>query len=289
MQQRKNEMSQGQEAGNNNNNDWTNHPMEENHPAQQRQPVIEPQSVRPSLSLQATPPPPPQQLPETEFEQQQFLDQARHFFNRYKRAITAMENRRELQQLYDDTFSSWSKPGDDQNFSRVLFAMARGMKALRVTPGGKLLWNHERRNEHPHHHRDERSQPEDRFYDRFQTRDDRRQELRERERFQPRDDRNEHQRDERSQNDDDRFYDRFQTRDDRRQPLDQDRPGRERFQPRDDRPRHERERFQPRDDRQRRYHDDRQHREDRRQETNLAEIVENQQKMIETLMAKVMN
>lgn len=243
-----------QEATNNNTNNWNNDPIEENHPHQaQRQSIIEPPQSRPSLSLQLTPPPP--QLPETEFEKH-YLDQANIFFNRYKRAITAMGNRRELQQLYDDTFSSWSNPGDDQNFSRVLFAMARGLKAVRVIPGGTLLWN-DRRNEHRH---DERQRHDER----------------------------------RSQNDDDGFYDRFQfqTRDHRQPPHDHDRHGRERFQPRD-RQHHERERFQPRDDRQHheraRFQPRDDMRQERRQETNLAEIVENQQKMIETLMAKVMN
>lgn len=225
--QQRSKMSQGE---------WNNHQIENNHPSFENPPQttqIQSDYVRPSL--EAVPPPtkPLESRPgyrgswQADIDENH-LDQARTFFRRYKRVITSMNNRRDLQQLYDDTFSSWSKPGDNHDFSRTLFALALGMKVLRVISGGTLHWN-ERRDEH--RHRDERI----------------------------------------SQNDDhDRFYDRFQT-------------GREYRRDHDNR-----RELPRRDDRRQ---EDRQHRQPHqpRQETNLAEIVENQQKMIEALMSKVMN
>lgn len=127
MQQRKNEMSQGQEAGNNgqeagNNNDWTNDAMEENHPVQHRQPVIEQQSVRPSLSLQATPPPRPSSY-------------------RKPNLINTIS-------IKQDTFSTdtserllpWKIEGNFSNFTMTLFPAGANLAMIKISAGFCLPW-----------------------------------------------------------------------------------------------------------------------------------------------------
>ena len=143
---------------------------------------------------------------------------AEAFYLRYKSACHGVTRRPELQRLYEDTFESWVPKDANRSktdFSKVLFALARGMKVVRVVDGGRqLVWRVF------NNQRDERSERPDRRQD-------------------------EHH-------------------------MDQRRPQRE-FIPRDDRRQDERS--------------------DRRQDErrpNLADIVSNQQKMIETLMAKVM-
>lgn len=72
------------------------------------------------------------------------LKLAQTFYERYKSACHGMTRRNELQRLYNDTLPSWAGADTQANveFNKVLYAMARGMKVLHVTDGGKQLrWN----------------------------------------------------------------------------------------------------------------------------------------------------
>jgi hypothetical protein len=209
------------------------------------------------------------------------LSLAEAFYLRYKSACHGVTRRPELQRLYEDTFESWVPKDANRSktdFSKVLFALARGMKVVRVVDGGRqLVWrvfNNQRdeRSERPDRRQDERP---DRSQERRQ---DHRRPQRE---FIPRDDRSD-QRPERRQDE------RQERRQDDRQ-MDQRRPQRE-FIPRDERQerrqderpmdqRRPQREFIPRDDHTERTSSVR---------PNLADIVSNQQKMIETLMSKVM-
>jgi hypothetical protein len=199
---------------------------------------------------------------------------AEAFYLRYKSACHGVTRRPELQRLYEDTFESWVPKDANRSktdFSKVLFALARGMKVVRVVDGGRqLVWRVF------NNQRDERSERPDRRQD---ERPDRRQDHRRPQReFIPRDDRSD-QRPERRQ--DERPERRQDERPDRRQDehhMDQRRPQRE-FIPRDDR---------RQDERSDRRQDERSDRRQDERRPNLADIVSNQQKMIETLMAKVM-
>ena len=59
--------------------------------------------------------------------------------------------RGELSHLYVSTFESWKPsedPADERPFKQVLFALAHGMKVVRVVDRGRqLLWNRYRDNE----------------------------------------------------------------------------------------------------------------------------------------------
>ena len=203
---------------------------------------------------------------------------AEAFYHRYKSACHGMTRRPELQRLFEDTFPSWSDAhGNHPDFSKVVFALAHGMRVVRVIDGGRqLVWKvfKEQRHDQGNQQR-EFSGPRDDRGPRDQVRDDRREP---REFRGPRDQPREFRapRDDRAARDDLEAREFRGLRDDRA--------------PRDDR--------RPRDDRESRgpivHHEraDRIPRNDREQEhpqrQNLAEIVSNQQKMIETLMSKVM-
>jgi hypothetical protein len=217
------------------NNNWSDEKIEHNHPSfdQHQQPKQQDEKPQP---------------PRIE---DHFLDQAKTFYYRYKNVITGVNNRRDLQQLFEDTFHSWA-PRDQQqpNFSKVLYALANGMKKVRVIDGGKsLLWRNERP-EQQHHEHDAR----DRDFD-----DDRR-----------------------------RYFDVDHRRPDHHRPDHRhERPYyRDERSERPDHRRHDDRRQERHDDRRQERHDDRHER--RHEETNLAEIVSNQQKMIDALMSKVM-
>jgi hypothetical protein len=201
------------------------------------------------------------------------LSLAEAFYLRYKSACHGVTRRPELQRLYEDTFESWVPKDANRSktdFSKVLFALARGMKVVRVVDGGRqLVWRVF------NNQRDERSERPDRSQERRQDhrperrQDDRQMDQRRPQReFIPRDDRSDRRQDERQDRRQDERQDRRQDeRQDRRQDerqMDQRRPQRE-FIPRDERPERSGS-VRP----------------------NLADIVSNQQKMIETLMSKVM-
>ena len=220
------------------------------------------------------------------------LSLAEAFYLRYKSACHGVTRRPELQRLYDDTFESWVPKDANRSktdFSKVLFALARGMKVVRVVDGGRqLVWRvfnnqrDERSDQRPDQRRPQREFiPRDDRSDRSQERiQDHRHERRQDDcpdrrpmdqrrpqgEFIPRQDRRQDERSDRRQ-------------DDQRQ-MDQRRPQRE-FIPRDDRP----------DQRPDRRQDERPDQRPERSGSvrpNLADIVSNQQKMIETLMSKVM-
>jgi hypothetical protein len=261
-------------------NNWGDDAVESNHPSSTNHRSMSPTIIgRPSLDIPAGSAGRDQQRPVREVDPEALL-QADAFYNRYKSACHGMTRRPELQRLFEDTFPSWAYPNAPHvDFGKVLFALAHGMKMVRVVDGGRqLIWKVFR--EH-HHQHDERAPP----------RDDRR----------PRDDRAPPRdfhgpRDDRRPRDDCAPPREFRGPVDDRRPRD-DRAPRDDRGPRDDRaPRDDR---RPRDDRETRgpfvHHEraDRIPRDDREQEhhqkrPNLAEIVSNQQKMIDTLMSKMM-
>jgi len=228
-------MAQAQNFTPESKNNWGDEKIEHNHPSfdQHQQPKQQDEKPQP-------------QPPRIE---DHFLDQAKTFYYRYKNVITGVNNRRDLQQLFEDTFHSWA-PRDQQhpNFSKVLYALANGMKKVRVIDGGRsLLWRNERPEQQHHEHERDRDFDDDRRRHHFDVdHHHRRPDHRHEQRHDYRDERPDHRRNERH---DDRRQDRH-------------------------------------DDRRQERHDDRHER--RHEETNLAEIVSNQQKMIDALMSKVM-
>ena len=160
----------------------------------------------------------------------QAIEAADAFYTMFKSACHGITRRQELDQLYNATYLSFgSKHEERPEFSKVLFAMARTMKVLRVIRGGTISW---KAFSHQDEHRDDR-QPRFDQHRRDDYRDDRRPRFDQ----QPRDDRRDDRRPRFDQ----------QPRDDRRD----DRHPRFDQQPRDDRRDDRRPRFdqQPRDDR----------------------------------------
>jgi len=119
------------------------------------------------------------------------LTLAETFYERYKRAIHALHHRLDLMKLYDDTFDSWVPIASDGNgkmdkadFSKVLFAMAREMKIVKVADHGrKLLWkanmavdnrrpprDYDHQQQHRPVHREYEHRPVHREYDHHQRR-----------------------------------------------------------------------------------------------------------------------
>jgi len=63
------------------------------------------------------------------------------FYNMFKSACHGITRRQELDQLYNATYLSFgSKHELRPEFSKVLFAMARTMKVLKVIRGGTISW-----------------------------------------------------------------------------------------------------------------------------------------------------
>jgi hypothetical protein len=259
------------------------------------------------------------------------LSLAEAFYLRYKSACHGVTRRPELQRLYEDTFESWVPKDANRSktdFSKVLFALARGMKVVRVVDGGRqLVWrvfNNQRdeRSERPDRSQDERpdrrqdERPDRRQDERPDRRQDERPDRRQDERPDRSQERRQDHRHERRQDDrperrqDDRpdrqmdqrrpqgeFIPRHDRRQDERPDRRQDERPDRRQDERQDRRQDERQmdqrrpqrEFIPRDDHIER--PDRSDRSDQRSGSvrpNLADIVSNQQKMIETLMSKVM-
>jgi len=72
---------------------------------------------------------------------QEALQAGDAFYNMFKSACHGITRRQELEQLYNATYLSFgSKHEERPEFSKVLFAMAREMKVLRVIRGGTLSW-----------------------------------------------------------------------------------------------------------------------------------------------------
>ena len=167
------------------------------------------------------------------------LEAGQAFYDMFKAACHGISRRSELDQLYNATFSSFGSNADQRpEFSKVLFAMARRMRVLRVISGGSIEWN---------------------SFDR-RPRDDRRPHYDDRRDHGPRDDRRPHYDDRRDHGPRD---DRRPHYDDRRDqgPRDDRRPRDDRHPQYDDRRDHG-----PRDDRRPHYNDRRDHgpRDDRR-------------------------
>jgi len=257
-----------QELNNTQTNTWSNDQIESDHPSSVNPLPPSSQHQKPKIDQI-------EQRPQPQIEEA-ILQQAKTFYYRYKSAIMGMNNRRDLQRLFEDTFSSWASSHDQQdppNFSKVLYALAHGMKIVRVIDAGKsLLWKIER-SEHDSRDRDfddRRRGGHTYDVDRRDQRPDHREQ------------RPDHRHQER--------IDRDQQRPERPDHRHQERIDRDQQRP--ERPDH---RHQERIDRDQQRHQDRQerpdhHRQERRQDesSNLAEIVSNQQKMIEALMSKVM-
>lgn len=80
------------------------------------------------------------------------LKYAKAFMSKEGRLARRFSRRGSLKQLYEDTTMAWMTDelrghGDRPDFGKVLFAMAHGMKVLRVVRNGQeLLWNRYRDN-----------------------------------------------------------------------------------------------------------------------------------------------
>ena len=69
------------------------------------------------------------------------LQSAEAFYNMFKSACHGITRRQELDTLYNATYLSFCSNRDQRpEFSKVLFAMARGMKVLKVIRGGTISW-----------------------------------------------------------------------------------------------------------------------------------------------------
>jgi hypothetical protein len=191
-------------------------------------------------------------LQTTEDVDEDILTAAEGFYGKFTSACHGITRRQELDQLYHATRRKfWHGPHVLPEFSKVLFAMARTMKVVRVIRGGTLSWT-------ALSYRDDRRP---RYEDRRDQapRDDRRPHYDDRRDQAPRDDRRPHYDDRRDQ----------APRDDRRSHYDDRRDQ----APRDDRRSHydDRRDQAPRDDRRPHYDDRRQddhrpHYDDRRQD-----------------------
>jgi len=113
---------------------------------------------------------------------QEALSAAEGFYGMFKSACHGISLRKELDDLYDATYLSFgSKHELRPEFSKVLFAMARTMKVVRVIRGGTLSWTAFRnRDDRRPHYDDRRDQA---------PRDDRRPHYDDRRVQAPRDDR----------------------------------------------------------------------------------------------------
>jgi len=140
---------------------------------------------------------------------QDALTAAEGFYGRFKSACHGITRREELDQLYQATHRSfWDNPKERPEFSKVLFAMARKMRVLRVIRGGTLSWTavsyrDDRRDQAP---RDDRRPHYDDRRDQA-PRDDRRPHYDDRRDQAPRDDRRPRYDDRRPRYDDRRQHD----------------------------------------------------------------------------------
>jgi hypothetical protein len=82
------------------------------------------------------------------------LQAAIGFYEMFTSACHGITRRQELDQLYNATYLSFgSKHETRPEFSKVLFAMAREMKVLKVIRGGTISWNAFNRRDDHHHDR----------------------------------------------------------------------------------------------------------------------------------------
>ena len=69
------------------------------------------------------------------------LETAEAFYTKFKSACHGISRRNELDQLYNATYPSFGcNVVERAPFNRVLFAMARNMRVVRVIGGGTLEW-----------------------------------------------------------------------------------------------------------------------------------------------------
>jgi hypothetical protein len=225
---------------------------------------------------------------------------AEAFYARYKSACHGITRRIELNRLYDDTFDSWvphengasNRPVD---FSKVLFAMAHHMRVLRVVDGGRqIVWKvfnkrpqqgREERPERRDHHQGREERPERR--DHHQGREERPER---RDHHQGREERPERRDHHQGREERPERRDHHQGREERPERRDHHHEHPER---RERREYHERrDNHQGREERPERRENHQEHHQERRehqgQRFNLADVVSNQQKMIDALMSKVM-
>ena len=102
---------------------------------------------------------------------------AQSFYSMFSSACHGISLRQELEQLYNATFNSFMRTYDERpEFSKVLFAMARSLKVLRVIKGGTISWKALNRPRYDDHQDDRRPRFDDRRQDDHRPRfDDRRQ------------------------------------------------------------------------------------------------------------------
>jgi hypothetical protein len=107
------------------------------------------------------------------------LEAAEAFYRKFKSACHGISVRHELDHLYNATYPSFGCNVQQRPpFNRVLFAMARSMRVVRVIGGGTLEWTafdrHDRDDRRPRY--DDRHDRDDRRprYDDRHDRDDRR-------------------------------------------------------------------------------------------------------------------
>jgi len=75
---------------------------------------------------------------------EQTVELARQFYNRYKSACHGMTRREEVRRLFEDTFHSWAAEGsvkDSYTFSKVLYAMCRRLNVCRVVNKSTIEWS----------------------------------------------------------------------------------------------------------------------------------------------------
>jgi len=75
---------------------------------------------------------------------EQTVELARQFYNRYKSACHGMTRREEVRRLFEDTFHSWAAEGsvkDSYTFSKVLYAMCRRLNLCRVVNKNTIEWS----------------------------------------------------------------------------------------------------------------------------------------------------
>ena len=205
------------------------------------------------------------------------LSLAETFYRRYRTACLAIQRRSDLQRLYEDTYQSWA-PSDETgktDFSKILFALARGMRVVKVVDrGSMLLWNQE--NRRPIQRRED-SRPPRHFSPQRQRDNHFRRNVRDQSPPQRRPYENRERRQEihpRRQEGYQYRQDNFNHRQDN-------------FNHRQDNFNHRQDNFNHRQDNYR-IHGEEARRPRNKDEDNLAQIVKNQQKMIDTLMKKML-
>ena len=149
------------------------------------------------------------------------LETAAAFYKKFKSACHGISRRNELDQLYNATYPSFGcNVGERAPFNRVLFAMARNMRVVRVIGGGTLEWtafdrqDTDDRRDHSRNQRDDRRNQRDYSRDQRDDRprfDDRRDQRDDRPRFDDRRNQRDYIRDQRD--DRPRFDDRRDQRD----------------------------------------------------------------------------